>query len=151
MTESNYRKLERLNRTFPLVCSYETTFFQNTSGRLKYGGRLYEIKEDFLQNRCSQKFSDIHRKTPMLDFLFNKVAAIQACNFIKKKIPRQVLSCEYCEIFKNSFFYRTSLVAASEIYCFTFGSSRCSENKPSLKTLFFIIFVRCGSEPITLI
>ena len=30
-----------------------------------------------------------------------------------KKTPTQVLSCEYCEIFKNSFFYRTRLVATS--------------------------------------
>ena len=27
----------------------------------------------------------------------------------------QVFSCEFCEIFKNTFFYRTSLVTASEI------------------------------------
>ena len=33
----------------------------------------------------------------MLEFLFNKV---------------QVFSCEYCQIFKNSFFYRTPPVAA---------------------------------------
>ena len=26
-----------------------------------------------------------------------------------------MFSCEYCEIFKNSFFYRTSLVAASGV------------------------------------
>ena len=31
-----------------------------------------------------------------------------------KETPTQVFSCEYCEIFKNSFFYRTPLVAASE-------------------------------------
>ena len=33
--------------------------------------------------------------------------------FKKKDTPIQVLSCEYCEIFKNSFFYRKPLVAAS--------------------------------------
>ena len=30
-----------------------------------------------------------------------------------KETPRQVFSYEYCEVFKNSFFYRTPLVAAS--------------------------------------
>ena len=39
----------------------------------------------------------------------------KACNFIKKETPKQVLSCEYCEIFKNSFFYRTPPVAPSKI------------------------------------
>ena len=28
----------------------------------------------------------------------------EACNFIKKETPTQVFSCEYCEIFKGSFF-----------------------------------------------
>ena len=40
----------------------------------------------------------------------------QACNFIKKETLLQVFSCEFCEICKNNFFYRTHLVAASEIY-----------------------------------
>ena len=37
-----------------------------------------------------------------------------ACNFIKKETLAQVFSCEFCEISKNTFFYRTPLVAASE-------------------------------------
>ena len=37
----------------------------------------------------------------MLESLFNKVAGLQ-------------LSCEYSEIFKNSFFHKTPLVAAFE-------------------------------------
>ena len=39
----------------------------------------------------------------MLESLFNKVAGLQVCNFIKKT-PRQVSPCEYCEICKNTFF-----------------------------------------------
>ena len=30
-----------------------------------------------------------------------------------EKIPTQAFACEYCEIFKNSFFYRTPSVAAA--------------------------------------
>ena len=37
----------------------------------------------------------------MLESLFDKVASLQ-------------LSCEYCEIFKNSFFHKTPPLAASE-------------------------------------
>ena len=51
---------------------------------------------DVLQNWCN-----IQRKTIVLEFLFNKVAGLQ-------------LSCEYCEIIKNSFFYKTPPVASSE-------------------------------------
>ena len=41
------------------------------------------------------EISQIHMKTPVF---YQK----------KKKTPTQVLSCEFCEIFKNTFFYRTS-------------------------------------------
>ena len=34
--------------------------------------------------------------------------------FIKKESLAQVFSCEFCEFFKNTFFNRTPLVAASE-------------------------------------
>ena len=37
----------------------------------------------------------------------------QACNFIKKKTLGQVFSCEFCDFSKNTYFYRTPLVAAS--------------------------------------
>ena len=49
--------------------------------------------------RCSvrTKFGKIHRKTP------------EAWNFIKKEILAQVFSSKYCEISKNTFFYRTPL------------------------------------------
>ena len=39
---------------------------------------------------------------------------LQACNFIKKETLAQVFSCEFREISKNTFFYRTPLVATSE-------------------------------------
>ena len=41
--------------------------------------------------------------TSVLQPLFDKVAGLQDCNFIKKKASRQVFSCEYCAIFKISF------------------------------------------------
>ena len=37
----------------------------------------------------------------------------QGNNFIKKGTLAQVFSCEFCEISKNTFFYRTLSVAAS--------------------------------------
>ena len=38
---------------------------------------------------------------------------VKACNFIKKETLAQVFSCEFCGIFKNTFFYVTPLVTAS--------------------------------------
>ena len=40
-------------------------------------------------------------------------ATLKACNFIKKETLVQVSSGEFCEISKNTFFYRTPPVAAS--------------------------------------
>ena len=39
---------------------------------------------DVFRSRCSKKLRNIHRKTPALEPLFNKVPVLQACNFIKK-------------------------------------------------------------------
>ena len=56
------------------------------------------------QTRCSEKFQNIHRKTPVLESLFNK-----ACNFIKYRLQRRCFFCEYCKIFTKNIFYRTHL------------------------------------------
>ena len=36
----------------------------------------------------------------------------EACNFIEKETLALVFSCEFCEIFKNTFFYRTPPLAS---------------------------------------
>ena len=50
-----------------------------------------EIPQNSQENTCARVF------------FFNKVAD-QACNFIKKETLAQVISCEFCEISKNTFF-----------------------------------------------
>ena len=49
------------------------------------------------------EISQIHRKTP----------EAEVCNFIKKETLAQVISCEFCEVSKNTFSYRRPPVAAS--------------------------------------
>ena len=59
-------------------------------------------------------FKNIQTTRKSVDwFLYDK-----ACNFIKKETLAQVFSCEFCEISKNSFSYRTPLVAASEKFLY---------------------------------
>ena len=48
----------------------------------------------------------------MLKFLFNKIADLNAKNYLKETL-RQAFSCEYCEILRNSFFKKTSPVLGS--------------------------------------
>ena len=52
----------------------------------------------------------MHRKTPVPESLFNKVAGLG----LVQETLTQVLSIEFCAISKNTFSYRTPLVAASE-------------------------------------
>ena len=69
----------------------------------------------------------------------------QACNVIKKETQGQVFSCEFCEISKNTFLYRTPLVVASET-----RSKEFQKNYVAWKILCmcnFSIFI----EPILLI
>ena len=40
--------------------------------------------EVFYKERCSQKFGNIHRNAPVLESLYNKVAGIHDCNFVKR-------------------------------------------------------------------
>ena len=65
-------------------------------------------KKDVLRN-----FAKFTGKHLCQNLFFNKVAG-QVCNFIKKEVLAQVFSCEFCEISKNTFSYRTPPVAASE-------------------------------------
>ena len=51
---------------------------------------------------CSQKFPNIHRKTPVLGHLFNEV------------VPTQVNICKYCQVFENNYFEEHMRTAASE-------------------------------------
>ena len=58
--------------------------------------------EVFFIERCSQKFSKIHRKTPALESSFVSCRP-DACNFIKKETLTQVFSCKFCDFSKNTF------------------------------------------------
>ena len=50
----------------------------------------------------------------VLESLFNKVArSPEALPLYQKETLTQVFSCKYCKIVKNSFLYRTPLMAVS--------------------------------------
>ena len=49
----------------------------------------------------------------MLESLYVKALDLQACNFMKKT-PTQVFFCEYCDIFKKTYFEKHLQTTASE-------------------------------------
>ena len=60
---------------------------------------------------------------------------IRACDIIKKGLT-QVFFCEYCEIFKNTFFHKTPLVAAAYVSFFSLTISGKSCFTRSMPLLF---------------
>ena len=55
---------------------------------------------DVLQNTCSQKFRKILRKTPVLEFLFNKVTGLSSNNIAKiSSYGLQISSIEIKHLF----------------------------------------------------
>ena len=66
----------------------------------------------FCEKVVLRNFAKFTRKHLCQGLFFDKVSG--ACNFIKKEALAQVFSCEFCEISRNTFFYRTPLVVAPE-------------------------------------
>ena len=54
-----------------------------------------------------------HRKTPMLESVFNKIVGVQVYNFIKRRLQHSCFSCEHSEMFKNTFLKEYLATAAS--------------------------------------
>ena len=79
--------------------------------------------------RNSTKFTGKHRAR--VSFLIKLQAA---CNFIQKETLIKVFSCEFCEISKNTFSYRTLLVAPStsalpkQLLCYLFLQENVQTN-----------------------
>ena len=72
----------------------------------RIGGSLLTVPkkepEVWSSSKCGSSHK-IHRKTPVPVSFLIKLQA-ETCNFIlKKEFLAQVLSCEFCEIFKNTF------------------------------------------------
>ena len=59
--------------------------------------------------------------TFMLQICYDKnskpwqIIGLGPATLLRKKTLAQVFSCEFCEIYKNTFYYRTPLVAASGV------------------------------------
>ena len=98
-------------------------------------------KKDVLRNFA--KFTEKHLCESLV---LNKVAG-QACNFIKKQTLAQVLSCELCEISKNTFFkehLRWLLLLWSK------AEIRCSKIEAKIKTISVKTSDKDEMEPILL-
>ena len=66
-------------------------------------------KEGILRN-----FAKVTGKNLCQSLFLNNVADLRPATLLKKETLAQVFSCDFCEISKNTFYYKIPLVAASD-------------------------------------
>ena len=57
--------------------------------------------EVFYKRSCSLKFSNIHRKTSVLESIFIKVVFLKACNSIKKRLQHRFFPVKFAEVLRT--------------------------------------------------
>ena len=57
--------------------------------------------------KCCLKISAKFRKTPLSESFFNKVTSLRPVTLLEKETTEQLLSCEFREIYKNTFLQNT--------------------------------------------
>ena len=72
-----------------------------------------EPAEVFCMKRCSSNISQNSQECNYVEVSFLIKLHASGLHFIKKETSTQLLSCAFCQTFKNTFLYRTPPVAAS--------------------------------------
>ena len=72
-----------------------------------------QLRELFCKKMFLKIWENSQKDTCVEVSFFNKIAGLRPSTLLKKETPTQVFFCEFCQIFKNNFFYRTLTVAAS--------------------------------------
>ena len=97
--------------------------------------------------RCSSskqvflKICKTSQESTCVEPLFNKVVSLKACNFIKKRLQHSCFPVKCRKFFKNIFFYRTPLVAASDMLNFSRFLYYVNQDFAT-RNLWSIIFVK---------
>ena len=87
---------------------YSVTLSYVKGERIEPVVQKYSVKKVFL------KFTKFTGKHQCQSFFFSQNVRPKAYNFTKKEALTWVFFCEFCEISKNTFFYRIPPVTASE-------------------------------------
>ena len=74
------------------------TFRKNFKNTSVWSSIRSSHRECSVKKRCSSKFRIFHRKTPVLESLFNKTADLQTSNFIKKRLQHRCFTTKFSKI-----------------------------------------------------
>ena len=79
------------------------TIFSNFLPQITAAVHYFQMQppEVFCKKWCSQKAWKFHRKTPVLESIFNKVAGLWACNFIKKKLQHRCFPMKFAKLLRT--------------------------------------------------
>ena len=61
------------------------------------------VARNVLQSRRSSKLRNIHRKTSVFESLFNRVAGLKACNFIKNRLQHMCFPVNTKKLLRTAF------------------------------------------------
>ena len=104
-----------LNQSVFLVrdssASISLWILRNFSEQLFY--KQKQSSGDVLLKGVLRDFAKFRWKHLCQCLFFNKSCRPQVCNSVRKETLAQVFSCEFSGIFKNAYYYRTPVVAAS--------------------------------------
>ena len=84
-----------------------------------------------LKKSCSKKIHKFHRKTPVSESLFNRVAGLNAYNLFKKRLQHSTL--QSCKIFKETYFEEQLRAISSE---------KIPMKRKKLRNLFIGAFIK---------
>ena len=104
---------------------------------------LEAVTRNVLQKKLLLKYRNIHRKTPVLESLFNEAAVLKACNFIIKRLQYRCFSV------KNAKFLRTPIlknIFERLLLYFSFSSSKVIQIPNSVKMSVEIILCFRGTQ-----
>ena len=95
------------------VCRLNSELIHHADGVIELPIIRSSRPEVFCRKCVLKNFAKFTGKHLWQSFFFNKVAGLRPSNFIKKETLPQVFSCEFCKIFKSTYFNRTPPVTAS--------------------------------------
>ena len=98
------------------ICKRPIKNFQNqtSQSKIKISSKSWSCCLEVFCRKMYLKISQNSQEDTCARVSFLIKLHASACNFIKKETLPLVLSCEFCEISKNTLFCRTPTVAASE-------------------------------------
>ena len=110
--ENNTDQSDFHENDIPNLISLKLFEFESKTNIRDIKSSQKQPSEVFYKKVVLRNFAKFNGKHLYKSLFFNKVAGLYPATLLKKRLI-QVLSCEFCEISKNNFFYRTPPVAVS--------------------------------------